>query len=263
MIPLSVIVIAKNEEKNIGDCLQSVLWCDDIVVVDAESSDATVALVKKFTSKIFVKPWNGFAEAKTFAVSQAKHDWILWLDADERVQPELAAEIQNMIASNPSYAAFAVARRAYFLGKWIRHSGWYPGRVPRLFNKYRATFSSVPVHEGLEIDGTVGRLRHDLLHFTDPNLFHYFEKFNRYTSLAAGEAFQEGKKFRRVDFIVRPPWLFFKMYILRLGFLDGTHGLLLAILSSAYVFTKYAKMWEACAHAEVRSGTQARNSRPS
>jgi (heptosyl)LPS beta-1,4-glucosyltransferase len=243
--PISVVVIAKNEEKNICECLQSVSWCDDIVVVDAESKDATVAIAKKFTPKVFVRPWSGFAETKTFGVAQAKHDWIFWLDADERVLPELAVEIQNVISTNPSQAAFTVGRRAYFLGKWIRHSGWYPGKVPRLFNKRRAKFSSAPVHEGLEINGIVGTLQHDLLHFTDPNLFHYFEKFNRYTTLAADDAFQRKKRSRLIDLIVRPPWLFFKMYVLRLGFLDGTHGFLLAILSSAYVFTKYAKIWEA------------------
>ncbi len=243
--PISVVVITKNEEGNISECLQSVAWCNDIVVVDAESEDATVTSAKKFTAKVFVQPWSGFAEAKTFGVAQAKHEWILWLDADERVLPELAGEIQNVVSMNPSHAAFAVARRAYFLGKWIRHSGWYPGRVLRLFNKHSAKFSTAPVHEGLEVDGTVGTLHHDLLHFTDPNLFHYFEKFNRYTTLAAGDAFQRKKRSRLIDLIVRPPWLFFKMYILRFGFLDGTHGLLLAILSSAYVFTKYAKIWEA------------------
>lgn len=246
-VPISVVVITKNEEANICECLQSVSWCDDIVIVDAESKDATAALAKKFTAKVFIKPWSGFSEAKTFGVAQAKYDWILWLDADERVLPELAGEIQLRFAqsTNPMPAAFTVARRAYFLGKWIRHSGWYPGRVPRLFNKQHAKFSNASVHEGLEVDGTIGALKNDLFHFTDPNLFHYFEKFNRYTTLAAEDALQKKKNSRLIDLIVRPPWLFFKMYVLRLGFLDGTQGFLLAILSSAYVFTKYAKIWEA------------------
>ena len=245
MTALSVIVITRNEERNIVACLESVTWADEIIVVDAESKDATAALARKFTQKIFLEPWKSFSEAKDFAVSQSHHEWILWLDADERVTPELAAEIQSLLKILPTQAAYSVARRAYFLGRWIKHSGWYPGRVPRLFRKDRASFSTAAVHEGLNVQGAVGELRHDLLHFTDPNLYHYLSKFNRYTTLASKESFDEGKRFRLIDVFVRPPWIFVKMYILRLGFLDGLPGLLLALLSSSYVFTKYAKLWEA------------------
>ncbi len=245
MTPLSVIVITRNEERNIVACLESVKWADDIVVVDAESKDATTALARQFTQKVFIEPWKSFSDAKTFAVSQSRYDWILWLDADERVTTDLAAEIQSRLASSPTQAAYSVPRRAYFLGRWIKHSGWYPGRVVRLFKKDRASFSPSAVHEGLNVRGAVGELRHDLLHFTDPNLYHYLAKFNRYTTLASKESFDAGKRFRRIDLFVRPPWIFVKMYIIRCGFLDGLPGLILALLSSAYVFTKYAKLWEA------------------
>jgi len=245
MTPLSVIVITRNEERNISACLESVKWADDIIVVDAQSSDATLALARHYTQKVFVEPWKGFADAKEFAVSKSNREWILWLDADERVTPELASEIQTLLTSPDLKDAYTVARRAYFLGRWIKHSGWYPGRVARLFRKDRASFSSAAVHEGLVINGTVGELQHDLLHFTDPNLYHYLAKFNRYTSLASRESFDTGKPFRRIDLFVRPPWIFVKMYVLRLGFMDGLPGLLLALLSSSYVFTKYAKLWEA------------------
>ncbi|MGA9407588.1 MAG: glycosyltransferase family 2 protein [Bacteroidota bacterium] len=245
MTPLSVIVITRNEERNIVACLESVQWADDIIVVDAESADGTVTLARRFTQKIFIEPWKSFSEAKEFAVTKSNHEWILWLDADERMTPELAAEIQLLLESSPSKAAYSVARRAFFLGRWIKHSGWYPGRVARLFRKDRASFSSAAVHEGLNVQGPVGELRNDLLHFTDPNLYHYMVKFNRYTTLASKESFDAEKRFRGIDLLVRPPWLFFRMYIVRLGFLDGVPGLLLALLSSAYVFTKYAKLWEA------------------
>jgi len=245
MTPLSVIVITRNEERNIVACLESVAWADEIVVVDAESKDATAALARQFTQKIFIEPWKSFSEAKEFAVLQSRHEWILWLDADERVTQDLAVEIQSLLISSPAHPAYSVARRAYFLGRWIKHSGWYPGRVPRLFRKDRASFSPAAVHEGLNVQGAVGDLRHDLLHFTDPNLYHYLAKFNRYTTLASKESFDAGKRFRWIDLVLRPPWLFVKMYIIRLGFLDGVPGLLLALLSSAYVFTKYAKLWEA------------------
>ncbi len=252
MTPLSVIVITRNEERNIAACLESVRWADELVVVDAQSKDNTIGLARQFTQKVFVKPWRSFSDAKEFAVSKSRNEWILWLDADERVTPELASEIEALLISSPENDAYTVARRAYFLGRWIRHSGWYPGRVARLFRKDRATFSSALVHEGLRVQGAVGELHHDLLHFTDPNLYHYMEKFNRYTSLSGKESFEAGRRFRIVDLFVRPLWLFVKMYVLRLGFLDGVPGLLLAMLSSVYVFTKYAKIWEAwtAAHPE-------------
>ena len=241
---ISVIVITKNEAHNIEACLQSISFADDIVVVDAESIDDTVALARRYTHSVFVKPWKGFAAAKRFAVEQTKHSWVLWLDADERVMPELAAEIQDVISKTPRHAAYTIARRAYFLGKWIRHSGWYPGRVARLFDKKQAELNDASVHEGLKIQGTIGELRNDLLHYTDPNIYHYFSKFNRYTTLASDELATRGKNFKFTDIIIRPWWQFVKMYLFRLGFLDGIQGLLLALFSSAYVFTKYAKLWE-------------------
>ncbi len=240
----SVIVITKNEAHNIGECLSSVSFCDDLIVVDAESTDGTAAIATDHSARVFIRPWEGFSAAKQFGVMQARHPWILWLDADERVMPELAEELKQLIPKDPSEVAFTVARRAYFLGRWIKHSGWYPGRVARIFRKDRASFNDAAVHEGLQVNGEVGALNHDLLHFTDPNIYHYFAKFNRYTTLASGELERKGKLFSVSDLIIRPWWQFVKMYLLRLGFLDGRQGLLLALFSSAYVFTKYAKLWE-------------------
>jgi hypothetical protein len=170
---------------------------------------------------------------------------VLWLDADERVTPELAEEMQGVVRTDdPAVMGYTVARRAFFLGRWIKHCGWYPSRVSRLFRKGSARFNETRVHEQLIVNGRVVDLQHDLLHYTDPNLRHYFEKFNSYTSLAAEDMRTAGKSFLLYDLLVRPPFLFFKMYLLRLGFLDGLHGLIVCVLSSAYVFTKYAKLWE-------------------
>lgn len=241
---ISVIVITKNEAHNIDACLESVAWADDIIVVDAESADDTAARARAHSARVFVKPWEGFSAAKSFAVAQTRHRWVLWLDADERVMPELAAEIARLDLGGAGPSAYRVARRAYFLGRWIKHSGWYPGRVARLFDKEKAVFTPAAVHEGLEIDGNIADLSCDLLHYTDPNLYHYFEKFNRYTTLAADDVLRRGKHFKQSDLIIRPLWLFIKMYVLKRGFLDGMQGLVLALLSSAYVFTKYAKLWE-------------------
>lgn len=245
MTRLSVIVITHNEERNIDACLASVRWADEIVVVDAQSSDRTVEIASKHTPHVHVKPWIGYAEAKNFALSRASSDWVLWLDADERVTPELAKEIQQVVRQNSGEpAGYSFPRRAYFLGKWIKHCGWYPGRVVRLFRRGAGTFSDSMVHEHVILDGSVGKLTHDLLHYTDENLDRYFAKFNRYTTLAAEELVAKHRSFRLLDLLVRPPVFFFKMYVVRLGFLDGIPGLILCVLSSSYVFTKYAKLWE-------------------
>ena len=241
---ISVITITLNEESNIADCLETVKWADEIIVVDANSSDHTVEISKKYTSKVFSQEWMGYGDAKNFALAHTTQEWILWLDADERVPRELASEMQEVVSFENSCSGYEVARRAYFLGKWIKHCGWYPGYVVRLFKRDGAQFTSSRVHEKLEINGSVGRLKNDLLHYTDENLFHYFAKFNRYTSFAAEDLRWEGKHFSLYDVLIRPLFLFVKMYILRRGFLDGIHGLILSLLSAAYVFTKYMKLWE-------------------
>jgi len=242
---ISVIVITRNEEDNIVECLQSVAWADEIVVVDSQSTDRTVERAKQFTQKVIVTEWKGYAEAKNIALSHTTSEWILWLDADERVLPELADEISNMIHSVANtHGAFEVARRAYFLGKWMKHSGWYPGYVVRVFKKDCATFVTTRVHERLEITGTIGRFNNDLVHYTDDTVYHYLDKFNRYTTLAAEDLKERGKKCSIVDLTVRPLYLFVKMYMIRLGFLDGMHGFVLAVLSASYVFVKYAKVHE-------------------
>lgn len=243
-ILISALVITKNEAKNIRDCLVSLQWADEIIVVDAESTDDTVALARKFTDKIFIRRWEGFSAAKNFALTQCTGDWVLWLDADERVTPELRAEIKTTLDRAPAVVGFEMPRLANFLGKWIRHGGWYPGYVLRLFRRDAGHFDDKQVHEGVQVDGAIARLENHLLHYTDRHLQHYFEKFNRYTSLAAEELQQRGRRFRLWDLLLRPAWFFFRMYVLKAGFLDGMEGFILARLSAAYVFAKYAKLWE-------------------
>jgi glycosyltransferase involved in cell wall biosynthesis len=242
---LSVIVITKNEERNIRECLESVSWASDIVVVDAGSSDKTVELAKQVTRKVFVDAWKGYGAARNEALTHCDNEWVLWIDADERVTPALTAEINSAIASGRGdLVGYEMPRAAYFLGKWIKHCGWYPGYVVRLFRRDAGRFTEDRVHERLEIKGAVGRLQSNLLHFTDPSLFHYFDKFNRYTSLAAEELLDQRKRFRLSQLLVRPPWVFVRMYLLRMGFLDGIQGFVLSLLSACYVFVKYAKLWE-------------------
>jgi len=242
---LSVITLTLNEERNIVECLESVKWADERIVIDSGSIDRTVDLAKPLASKVVSANWQGYGPMRNLALEHTSGEWILWLDADERVPRELAEEIQTVIkTNNPRYAGYSVARRAYFLGKWIRHCGWYPSRVTRLFRRGKGRFSKNRVHEQLLLNGRVKRLRHDLIHHTDPDLFHYFRKFNSFTSLAAEDMMTERREFSLFQLLARPPFLFFKMYVLRRGFLDGIHGLVLCIASSTYVFAKYAKLWE-------------------
>ncbi len=245
MATLSVITLTKNEEHNITECLSGVRWADELIVIDSGSVDRTVEKARAFTDKVLASEWKGYGATKNDGLKHAKGDWVLWLDADERVPPGLADEIRSVIASSEHrVAAYSVARRAFFLGKWIRHSGWYPGRVVRLFRRDRGSFSASHVHEHLEINGETGALNNDLLHYTDPNLYHYFAKFNTYTSLAAKDLLERGESFSTGDVLFRPAFMFVKMFLFRRGFLDGMHGFLLALCSSAYVFVKYAKLWE-------------------
>ncbi|MEW6510603.1 MAG: glycosyltransferase family 2 protein [Bacteroidota bacterium] len=246
MSGISVITLTLNEERNITECLESVSWADQRIVIDAGSTDRTLELARRQTDDVVVLPWRGFGAARNKGLEMAREEWILWLDADERVTPALATELRGVVArgGDPAIAGYLLARRAYFCGKWIRHCGWYPSRVVRLFRRSRGRFSQTHVHEQLLLDGAVRGLANDLLHFTDPDLYHYFSKFNAYTSLGAADMVETGRRFRLIDLIVRPPFQFFKMYILRLGFLDGMHGFVLCLASSAYVFAKYTKLWE-------------------
>ncbi len=249
MARLSVITITLNEERNIGACLESVRWADEIIIVDSGSTDRTVEIARRYTSTVLQTEWKGYGGTRNYALDHATGDWILWLDADERVTPELSAEIREVLRrDDASIGGYAIARRAYFLGRWIRHCGWYPGRVTRLFRRTAGRFTETRVHEELRVQGNVVESRHDLLHYTDPDLHHYLQKSNRYTSLAAADMKGAGRAFSIPDLLLRPPFTFLKMYILRLGFLDGLPGLVLCVLSASYVFTKYAKLWEASEH---------------
>lgn len=242
---ISAIIIARNEERNIRDCLRSVAWADQRIVVDHQSIDHTAKIAREENAEVYEKSWEGYSAGKNFALSKAAHEWILWIDADERVTSELQSEILNAVTmSDASVAAYSMPRKSFFLGKWIRHCGWYPGRVIRLFMKEKATFSEHLVHEQIFVQGNIGRLESDLLHYTDDSLKHYFEKFNSYTTLAAEELKEKGRKPTLSDIFIRPPWTFFRMYLFRRGFLDGMHGFVLCVLSALYVFVKYVKLWE-------------------
>lgn len=239
---LSVIIITRNEEANLARCLESVRFADQIVVVDSHSTDQTVTIARRFNAEVFTIDWNGFGHAKQFALDKATGEWVLSIDADEKLSTRLAAEIQNVIQSEQTVVAFDMPRLTNFLGRWIRHCGWYPDPVLRLFKRSQGRFTPDIVHERVEIAGPVGHCRHDLHHYSYPNLEVYFEKFNRYTTDGARQAADRGEKAHLFDITIRPCVTFFKHYISKAGFLDGVEGLLISTLSSCAVFVKYAKL---------------------
>ncbi|MBV6510570.1 MAG: hypothetical protein FMNOHCHN_00045 [Ignavibacteriaceae bacterium] len=246
-LKISSLIIAKNEEKNIGRCIKSQLFCIDeiIVLVDSATTDRTAEIASGFEKVVCrTVEWKGYGVTKQEGLSLATNDWIFWIDADEELTPELIDEITEFKEREHHCAVYELPRRAYFLGKWIRHCGWYPGYVERLFNRQKARFSTNGVHEHLIYEGEPGRLEADLNHYTDPSIEHYYTKFNTYTSLAAADLKKAGRKTGISDLLLRPVFLFLKMYIFRRGFLDGREGFLLAVFSANYVFTKYAKHWE-------------------
>ncbi|MBN2029780.1 glycosyltransferase family 2 protein [bacterium] len=244
MAVLSAIVITKNEAEHIAECLDSLSFVDEIVVVDSHSVDGTEKIAKRFTDKVYIIMWNGYAKAKQYALEKSTGEWILWLDADERIPPRLAEEIGEVIRENNSFSGYRMPRKAFFLGRWIRHGGWYPGYVVRLFKKEKGRFGDERVHERLILDGSIGTLKSPLIHYTDQSIEHYYDKLNRYTSLAALDLQERGKRVTALGMLFRSIHMFVRMYVLRAGFLDGMEGFLLAVFSANYVFTKYAKLWK-------------------
>jgi glycosyltransferase involved in cell wall biosynthesis len=241
---LSVTIVTRNEEERIGACLEEVAWADEIIVVDAESADGTVDIAKRYTSKLFVRPWPGFAAQKNFALAQATQPWVLSLDADERVSPELRREIQTVLETDGPLDGYYIPRKNFFLGRWIRHGTWYPDHQLRLFRRQRGTFRDVSVHEAVELQGRVGYLRAPLLHFSYQGIQDFVDRANRYSTLAARDLVARGQRISALDLLLRPLGRFCAMYVIGRGFLDGPRGLLLAVLYSYYVFLRTAKAWD-------------------
>jgi glycosyltransferase involved in cell wall biosynthesis len=242
-VSLSVTVICLNEAAEIAACLESVRWADEIVVCDSGSTDGTPEICRAYTDKFFTDPWRGFSAHKNLALERATHAWVLSLDADERVTPELAREIQSVLEA-PQADGYTVPRRNYFVGRWVRHGGWYPDRTLRLFRRGKGRFPPRAVHEAVQVEGAVGHLQNPLEHFTYRSLSAYLQRMERYSTLAADELWQEGRRARVTDLSLRPLITFLRMYLYQAGFRDGTPGLILAGLYAAQTLAKYAKLWE-------------------
>ncbi len=243
-LSLSVAIIAKDEEISLAKTLLSVTWADEIILIDSGSSDDTVALSRSHGARVFFEEWQGFANQKNSAIAKCTKDWILSLDADEMVSDELRDQIQQLLSAPPNCDAFYVNRRNYFLGRWMKHGGFYPDRKLRLFKRGAARFEQRSVHETIEYHGATMELDGDLIHDAYPSLDMYLEHMNRYSSLAAGQVKKRGSKPRLVsDVLLRPLATFAYNFILRAGFLDGREGFLLNLYHAVYVSWKYAKAW--------------------
>lgn len=241
---LTVTVITLNESANLEAALESVKWADEILVVDSHSTDDTVAIARQFTDRVIARDWHGYIAQKNFAASEARHDWILSLDADERVTPELAAEIRALLAGDPACAGYRVPRLSWYLGRWIRGTDWYPDYQLRLYDRRLARWTGRYVHESVAADGAVGRLKADLLHYTYRDVSHHLQTIDRYTSLWARQAYEDGRRARLRHLLLSPPAAFLRNYIARGGFRIGSAGLIVSLLNSYYVLLKHVKLWE-------------------
>ena len=242
---LSVTIIAWNEEERLRACLDSVSWADEIVVVDAESTDKTVQLAREFTDRVWVRPWPGFALQKNFALDQVTGEWILSLDADERVTPELGRRVNAILRDDGPADGYLIPRRNLFWGAWVRHGGLYPDHQLRLFRRGAGRFVDDAVHESVRLTGRVEMLAEPLLHQSYRDLEDFVRRSNRYSTLAARDWLRRGRRVGVPDLIMKPLGRFLSMYIVQKGFLDGWRGLVLAVLYAEYVFLRMAKAWEA------------------
>jgi Glycosyltransferases involved in cell wall biogenesis len=249
---LSVVIAAKNEERIIGECLESVRWADEIVIVDDASTDRTVEIARRFTPNVIINDSKGdFHVNKNLGLEKARGEWVLSLDADEIVTPELAAEIRQAVADTP-LRGFTLNRRNYFLGKWIRGCGWYPDRTLRLFRKGVARWflAEEGIHRAPQMPAgePCGTLQNDFIHYSYYSFEQYFGKFNLYTTLCAREAGKKGKIFSWMrlpwDFFIYPFLIFVKKYFFMAGFRDGFRGLFISLSSSFVIFVTMCKLWE-------------------
>ncbi len=253
---LSVAIITKNEAHNLPRTLASVRFADEIIIIDSSSTDETVEIARSFNAIVYDEPWNGFAVQKNLAISRCTGTWILSLDADEELSPELQRQIRTLLPSNPPTDAYFLRRRNLFLGRWMKRGGYYPDPKLRLFRRDAANFSSSPrfadrpVHETISFDGESATLDFDLIHHAYPTLESYLEHMDRYSTLGAQLLIASGKTSRSLvgfhyNVFLVPQLTFVWNYFFRLGFLDGREGLLLHLYHAAYTSWKYAKAWQA------------------
>ena len=241
---VSACIITRDEEDRLPDCLASLGWCDEMVVVDSHSTDRTRAIAESAGARVIERDWPGHVAQKEFAVRAATHDWVFCIDADERVSEELAAEIEARRAAGFEGAAgYSLPRLSSYLGRPIRHGSWYPDRKLRLFDRRCGGWSGRDPHDRVVVQGRVEELRSDLLHQPYRSFDDHLRTIDRYADIMAEELRRDGRRARLLDIVLRPPLRFLSFYVLRGGFLDGWRGLLLAYLAAHYVRLRYVKLW--------------------
>jgi len=243
-LPISAVIIARNEASRIGECLESLRFADEIIVVDSGSDDGTIGIARRYTDRVLEVPWRGFGPQKQAAVELASHDIVLNVDCDERVTPELREEILSLLSTGSIRAGYSVPRRTFVGSKEIRHCGWYPDRTIRLFDRRKAHFSGDLVHERVEVAGDTAALRGHLLHYSFSGIGEMFPKIDRYSDLSARQMFERGRRCGILDLTLRPAFAFLNTYLLRRGFLDGVEGMVISATTSWLAFAKYAKLRE-------------------
>ncbi|MDX1779047.1 MAG: glycosyltransferase family 2 protein [Thermodesulfobacteriota bacterium] len=242
---ISACIITYNEEQNIRECLESLKWVDEIIVVDSMSTDSTISICREYTDSVIQKTWEGHVKQKNFSINQARNDLVLCLDADERVTPELRKEIEKCLSEDSGEVdGYYCSRHSYYLGRWINHGGWYPDYKLRLFKKSRGKWGGKDPHDKVILEGTTKYLQSELHHFVYRNLSHQLQTVDNFSTITAQELNNEGEHFTVLKLLSRPTLKFLGTYFLKRGFLDGMPGLIISVVSSFYVFLRYAKLWE-------------------
>ena len=245
---VSAFVICMNEERNIRCCLESIKWCDEIVIVDSGSTDETLSICREYTDRIFERNWPGFVEQKRFALGQCTHDWVLNIDADEEVSFELRDELLEVLSADlkqqVDYSGYQLLRVVFYLNRWWRKGGWFPEFRLRFFRRKATSWGGEDPHEKALVSGKVTRLRGELRHYTYADMSQHARSLNLLSSVAAASMHSRGETSTLVQMLLNPLFRFFKFYVLKKGFLEGLPGLIVAFLEGHYVFLKYVKLWE-------------------
>jgi glycosyltransferase involved in cell wall biosynthesis len=242
---VSATVLTLNNAATLEQCLESIRWVDEVVVVDSLSSDGTMEIARRFTDRVCQRPWPGFIAQRNFSKEQASGDWILWVDADEVIPDALRQEMRDALESvGPAIEGFLVPRCSHYLGRWIRHGAWYPDLSIRLFRSQGNWWGGEEPHAAVQIRGPVQRLKNDILHYNYPSFGHQIRIIDHYAGLSAQELRRRGERFRLRRLLFHPMARFLKEYLLRQGFRDGLPGLIIVVSTMFYVFAKYAKLWE-------------------
>ena len=241
---VSVTIITLNEAEHIAAAIDSAAWADEILLVDSGSSDGTPDIARAKGATVLGRSWSGYVDQKNFAAEQASHDWIFSLDADERIPGALATEVRTVVANEPPMRGYRVPRVVFHLGRWIRTTDFYPDYQTRLYDRRAGRWNGKYVHESVKVDGPVGQLRHELEHYSFRDLRDQLERINLYTTLAARQMHESGRRAGPLDLVVHPPAAFLRNYVLRRGLLDGTAGFTISAMNAYSVFLKFAKLWE-------------------